>query len=369
MFRAAAINSQFRPHTNIGLALAGYLLSLALPLSTLAFLATGPHSLGAALLWTLPVWALVLTDIWSPHARDNHAPALPNWFFDGLLLLLGGLQFAIIFLMLGMVARLGWDSAVQAIASLGDLMAIRILVGTNSCCSGIALAHELIHRRSRIPQWLGRLLLCLVCYDHFTVEHLRGHHRRVNTADDLATARFGETYDDYLRRTLIGQFRDAWRLENQRLGLPGSGDLSLGILRHRVFQGVCVEILVALAIGVYWGLLALGVFLWQALAAVRLLEAVNYFQHWGLLREDKCFRPADAWTTDSWVTLHVFLGLSRHADHHLHAHRPYQLLRYRNDGPRLPYGYFGMAFLAKSFNKRFQAIAVAELRAAGLETS
>jgi alkane 1-monooxygenase len=365
MSHATTIKHKTNPPTGIGFALVliGYGLSLVLPLCTLAFLANGPHSLELALLWTLPVWTLILADIWSPSARCNHLPALPNWFFDGLLVLLAGLQIAIIFLMLGMVERLGWDTTAQAAASIGNLLAIRVLVGTNSCCSGIALAHELIHRRSRIPQWLGRLLLCLVCYDHFTVEHLRGHHRRVNTADDFATARFGETYADYFRRTLIGQFRNAWRLENQRLGLRG---LNPRLLRHRVFQGAIVEILLALAIGAAWGPLALGVFLWQALAAVRLLEAVNYFQHWGLAREGMQPRVAEAWATDSWVTLHVFLGLSRHADHHLHAHRPYQLLRYRNDGPRLPYGYFGMAILAKSFNARYQAIAKAELRARGL---
>ena len=360
MSHAAVINSQTSPQSGLGLALAGYGLSLTLPLSTLVFLATGPHSLGAALLWTLPVWTLVLADTWSPPARDNHVPELPSWFFDGLLVVLGGLQIANIFMMLGMVERLGWNSAPQAAASLGNLLAIRILVGTASCCSGIALAHELTHRRSRPLQWLGRLLLCLVCYDHFTVEHIRGHHSRVGASDDFATARFGETYSDYFQRTLVGQFRNAWRLENQRLGFTG---FDPHLLRHRVFQGVVVEILFTLVIGIIWGPLALAVFLWQALAAVRLLEAVNYFQHWGLVRQDKRFRPADAWTTDSWVTLHVFLGLSRHADHHLHARKPYQLLRYRNDGPRLPYGYFGMAFLAKSFNKRYQALATAELRA------
>lgn len=41
---------------------------------------------------------------------------------------------------------------------------------------------------------LGRALIWTVTYDHFFVEHARGHHARVATEDDPATSRFGETY-------------------------------------------------------------------------------------------------------------------------------------------------------------------------------
>ncbi len=49
-------------------------------------------------------------------------------------------------------------------------------------------------------------------------EHLRGHHVRVGTPDDPATARFGEAYEPFFRRTVPAQFRSAWRLELTRLG-------------------------------------------------------------------------------------------------------------------------------------------------------
>jgi hypothetical protein len=60
--------------------------------------------------------------------------------------------------------------------------------------------------------------------------------------------------------------------------------------------------------------------------------------------------------------MHVFVGLARHSDHHRHGGKPYHRLDFCGRGPRLPFGYLGMALLAKSFNRRYQRIARTELR-------
>lgn len=336
-------------------------LALVLPLCTLSFLLTGPHTAGNALLWTLPVWLFIAVDFLSPPDRRAPARDLPAWPFDGLLYLLATLQFANIVLMVRLASQLTWTAPDGIIVGVANLLAIRILVGTNSCCSCIAVAHELIHRRGTFPRLLGRGLLLTVCYEHFAVEHLRRHHRHVGTAEDPATARYGETYATYWRRTKLEQFRSAWALENARLGLHAGLRLSGKLLRHEVFLGATAEIALIVLILTYCGLAAAIIFLLQALAAVRLLEAVNYFQHWGLERRAGLAEPFDAWVTESWFSRHVFVGLARHSDHHRHGAKAYQRLDFCGRGPRLPYGYFGMALLAKSFNTRFQQIARAEL--------
>ena len=53
---------------------------------------------------------------------------------------------------------------------------------------------------------------------------------------------------------------------------------------HEVLSGLLAQGLLLIVITHYTGLVGLLIFLLQALAAVRLLEAVNYFQHWGLQR-------------------------------------------------------------------------------------
>ena len=53
---------------------------------------------------------------------------------------------------------------------------------------GITVAHELIHRRSAWERWIGKLLLMIVHYMHFSIEHVRGHHALVATEEDPASA-------------------------------------------------------------------------------------------------------------------------------------------------------------------------------------
>ena len=73
--------------------------------------------------------------------------------------------------------------------------------------------------------------------------------------------------------------------------------------------------------------------------------------------------PVDSWDADSRFTLYTLVGLSRHADHHAWASRPYQQLRFWEESPKLPYGYFGTVVLLLVWNSRFRALMTEELRA------
>jgi len=331
-----------------------HLLCLVLPLTTLAFLSTTPHPWWGALLFLLPLIGSVVVDNLSPRELRQPAAALPVGPFDGLLYLLVGLQVVNLALAVRMVATNGFFRV--------DTLVAWLLVGVNSGYSGIVVAHELIHRRERHMQLLGRLLMASVLYEHFYTEHLRGHHARVGTASDPATARFGETFHAFYRRTVPGQFRSAFRLEKKRLGDEEMSVFDRRIIRNRVFHGLVVAWGIALALAASFGLGAFVLYVGQALVAVRLLEAVNYFEHWGLVRTAKRISPVDSWDTDSWFTLYTLVGLSRHADHHAFAMRPFQELRHWEESPKLPTGYFGMVDMVLFRNRRFRELMTEELR-------
>ncbi|MGZ8966264.1 fatty acid desaturase, partial [Methylomagnum sp.] len=235
----------------------GFGLSLFLPVSTLAFLVSGPHGMGAALLWTLPVWLLILADRFGPTERRLVPATAPHGFFDGLLYALAALQVLNVLGLGFMVASLAWATGADVGASLVNLLALRILMGTNSCCAAIAPAHELIHRRKRWQRWLGRLLLVTVGYDHFYVAHRLGHHARLGSGADPSTARPDESYGAFCRRSCLGQWRIAWRYEPRAVG-----------------RGLAVELALLAGFGWAFGPLAAFMWLYQALVAVRLLEAV-----------------------------------------------------------------------------------------------
>src|SRR5687768_3415106 len=59
-----------------------HLWAFVLPLINTAYLLTGPHSWWAALLWTGPVWMLVIIDNKSPADHRQPPANLPSWPFD-----------------------------------------------------------------------------------------------------------------------------------------------------------------------------------------------------------------------------------------------------------------------------------------------
>ena len=335
---------------------AGPWLCFILPVCTGLFLATGPHAWDAALAWTLPVWLCIAADYVSPADRSLPKPGGKDWLLDARLYVLFALQLANIALMLNAVARLPWQTLADVADGAANLVAMRILLGTSSCCSGLAVAHELLHRRAKHRRWMGRILLWTVGYDHFALEHAHGHHRRACTYADPATARYGESFAQFFPRSVWGQWANAWRNEGFRLqhrqGLAG-------LMRHRVLRGMVMEVGLLMLIYSHYGWLPMLMFLYQAWAAVRMLEAVNYIQHWGLTRGNAGHH---AWATDSWFTLHTFIGLSRHADHHAHAGKPCHRLLYRKEEPRLPHGYWVMVTLLRFRNRRFMELASRELK-------
>jgi alkane 1-monooxygenase len=338
-------------------ALALHLLCFVLPLTTFAFLATAPHAHGVGW-WLLPLGLSVAADLASPPQRRQPALGLASWPFDAVLYALAALQLMNVVLAARLIGATGffdWHTLVGV-----------ALVGTNSGYSGIVVAHELIHRREAHLRLMGRALMGLVLYEHFSTEHVRGHHVRVGTPEDPATARFGESFHAFFRRTVPAQFRSAWRLEAKRLGDEAMPWWDRRLLRSRVLHGLVAEWAFAFALAAAFGWAAFAFQLLQAAWAVRLLECVNYFEHWGLVRRGKRVDPIDSWDTDSWFTLYTLVGLSRHADHHAYATRPYPQLRHSESSPKLPRGYFGMVPLAMGANRKFRRLMTAELRRRGL---
>jgi alkane 1-monooxygenase len=205
-----------------------------------------------------------------------------------------------------------------------------------------------------------------VLYEHFATEHVRGHHPRVGTLDDPASAHFGETQRAFVWRTIPAQWKSAWHLEKVRLGDAQLAWYSPRMLRHRVLQGVLAELAILAAYAYFFGPLALVFFVMQARAAIYLLETVNYIEHWGLARVGKKVVSVDSWDTENWFTLYTLVGLSRHADHHAQASRPFHKLRHFDETAKMPAGYYGTILMAMLDNQRYQRLATLELRQKGL---
>jgi alkane 1-monooxygenase len=338
-----------------------HLLSLLGPAMPVVFVATAPHPWWMALIMLTAPFLYVGFDLLAGPGRPGDGRSEDegaDWFFDGLLVLHAAIHFAVLVGFVRLAHREGIACA--------DLWVGAVLVGHNTGWSAIIVGHELVHRRARALQLLGRALLATAFYEHFATEHVRGHHVRVGTGEDPATARFGETLSAFKKRTIPGQFRSAWRIECRRLGDEDMPWWDARLLGSRVVHGLVAELALVTITAIFLGPAAVLGLALQAWEAINLLETVNYFEHWGLSRAGRRVTVHDSWDTDSAFTRYVLIGLARHADHHAHAARPYQALRHVEDSPKLPYGYPVMVLMAIAWNTRFRRVMTEELRRRGL---
>jgi alkane 1-monooxygenase len=222
-------------------------------------------------------------------------------------------------------------------------------MGAISGAIGITFAHELVHRSHRFERGLGEVLLASVCYAHFAIEHVHGHHRHVGTPRDPATARLGESFYRFLPRTLAGSLTSAWHLEVERLARRGKGRWSAS---NRMLRYAATQLVLFPAIWWFFGITGVLLFAGQAVLAFSILEVINYVEHYGLVRteigpgEYERIAPNHSWDSSYRVSNWMLINLARHSDHHCAAAKRYQSLELLPQAPQLPGGYGAMFLLA-----------------------
>lgn len=240
------------------------------------------------------------------------------------------------------IATLLWAVA-SGILTGAALWGAAISTGLNAGVSGITVAHELIHRKEKAWQYMGIWNLLLVNYTHFYVEHIRGHHKNVGTHDDPATARRGEHFYAYFARTIPGQWGSALQIEAKRWRSKGKAPYGW---HNFVIRAAVAQVAIALIIAWIGSPLLLAAYALQSFIAIFLLETVNYGEHYGLVRKaGSKFTHDHAWQSDSVASRFTLVELSRHADHHMRASKPYHTLESHTESPALPVGYFAMFYL------------------------
>jgi alkane 1-monooxygenase len=238
-----------------------------------------------------------------------------------------------------------WSSG--TLSTLDDI-GLMLTVGV---VSGIAIntAHELGHKRASMERWLSKVALAQSGYGHFFIEHNRGHHVRVATPEDPASARLGESFYAFLPRTVVGSLRSAWELERTRLGRGGHSPWTP---RNDILSAWAMTVVLFAALTAIFGVTVLPYLLGQAVLGFCLLEVVNYLEHYGLRRqrrEDGRYertRPEHSWNSNSVASNVLLYHLQRHSDHHANPIRRYQALRHVEEAPQLPTGYAGMIVIA-----------------------
>ncbi len=314
-----------------------YLSAYLLPLS--AALALTQPGLWRWSTVMLAFGILPLIELFTAASDKNYAPGeeeerLRARFFDVALYL----NLPLVYAAVGVYLIVLTTTFMTTAELVGLTLSVGIVMGAN----GINVAHELGHRDSRAEQLLAKVLLLPTLYQHFFIEHNRGHHKYVGTPDDPATSRRNETvYAFWLRSVALG-WLGAWKLERRRLEQENKPVWSLHneMLRFQLAQ-------VAYLAAVAWAFGPAGLLGAVSIAVVSflLLETINYIEHYGLLRGQmpggryEPVNPTHSWNSDHELGRIFLYELTRHSDHHYKANRKYQVLRHMDESPQLPFGY------------------------------
>jgi alkane 1-monooxygenase len=321
-----------------------YLSPFILYLGAIASFLNSGFVVGLPLIYSwflIPLIELFIKPDESNLSQAEEELARKNIWYDVLLYLVVPFQYFALGLFLYVTTY--WHQ--NWIDVIGKTFVMGLLCGV----MGINVGHELGHRSNKTEQFLAKMLLLSSLYMHFFIEHNKGHHKRVGTKEDPASARYGEMLYVFYFRTVIFGYFSAWRIASRDARKKGHKAFSVF---NEMLQFHLIQIVFVAVIFFFFGWLTTLLFLVAAGQGILLLETVNYIEHYGLQRkeiaEDKYERamPEHSWNSNHIIGRVMLFELSRHSDHHYLASRKYQILRHHENSPQMPTGYPGMMLLS-----------------------
>ncbi|MCY4220008.1 MAG: fatty acid desaturase [Gammaproteobacteria bacterium] len=221
--------------------------------------------------------------------------------------------------------------------------------------------HDMIHRRTKLERRIGEFLMASVSFPQEVTEHVYVHHTFIGTPKDAVSAPKGQSFWDYLPRSVGRSYMDTWRTERDRLKrrrLP-VWHHSNPVWRYLVKTAIWYSF-------AYWVGGGMGILAFATISAIGIvqLRMVDYMQHYGLQRirlpngRYEPVKPRHSWSIAYKLSNWFYYNAQRHADHHIFASRLYPLLQFSGpeQAPQLPGSYSAMGNLVFSPKRWFQTM-------------
>lgn len=195
--------------------------------------------------------------------------------------------------------------------------------------------HELMHQRSLLGRYMGRIGGALFMDPMRDVCHLAIHHIYVGQKEDCDTPERGINIYRFAARGTVDNYKLAFRHEKMLQDRKGG---SIWGINSRVVEALLmVGVMLA---GAAWigGLTGMVVVAITALGTKFVLEQFNYLQHYGLIRvnADPNVARRHIWNHLKPVSRLMTFEITNHYEHHLDGYLPYQKLTPDPKGPQMP---------------------------------
>ena len=226
---------------------------------------------------------------------------------------------------------------------------------------GTVPGHELTHRvASKFDMLMGNWLLAFSCDCTFAIEHVYGHHKNACFPEDPASAARDEKIYPFISKAIFNEHLGGWRIEKNRLEKVGTKSLSV---HNRMLTGYLRSLIIAALVFLISGGGGVLCFVICALGAKMFLEAINYIEHYGLVREKgKRVHMRHSWNSNHFLSSIYLYNVTRHSDHHRLARLKFwELHPCPENAPMTPYGYLSMLYLSLILPYRYRKVMSAKL--------
>lgn len=212
-------------------------------------------------------------------------------------------------------------------------LAVGTLVWLNAV-PNVPVAHELMHRKDWFSRGLAKLLCAFFADAHRDIPHLYTHHIHFDTDADADYAPRGSTVYPFMWRCTRRNVDELLAAARKRREVTGAG---LWSPRNFLFWEVALLVAIPLAVGAYGGLLAGLLTLAAQVIAKFFLEALNYLQHYGLVRvPGSATKLHHTWNHLGWIDRTIGYEITTHVDHHIDPDLRFDQLIPHPDAPQMP---------------------------------
>ena len=178
---------------------------------------------------------------------------------------------------------------------------------------GIIYGHELSHTKG-FSFVISRLMMGLSGSSHFAYAHVYNHHLELAHEDDPATSPRGRSIYRHFWLSHMGQSKFLYKMEQTRLAKLGKSFLST---ENRWIRGYFMSLPTLVLFTYAGGVMGVAAMFLVLTVSNFELEALNYMEHYGLIREKG--QPIDyrhSWDNSNLFTSWFFIEIGRQGDHH-----------------------------------------------------
>jgi len=233
------------------------------------------------------------------------------------------------------------QNSFNAIDRLSLIIQSSLLMGT----LGVVAGHELTHRiKNKFDMFIGNWLLAFSWDCTFAIEHVYGHHRHACLPEDPASAQRNENIYFFIIKAIFHEHIDGWKIEINRVKKTGFHPLSI---HNRMLIGYLRSFTITFCTFSVAGGMGVIYFLICAFITKSFLEAINYIEHYGLVRvRGSKVEMRHSWNSNHFISSIFLYNVTRHSDHHRLAKLKFwELEPCPMNAPMTPYGYLSMLYL------------------------